>query len=326
MADGPTSNGLFLFGPANVNNDDLAVFTNSGGVDIQGNFGSSIIQLEPNNILQSVGISEESPANELIPNIYHDMNSGTNYFWNVDTKSWQRTKASVAEDENILRSDTQTFLNIERQVGIKNLALEPETNFLKGQLYERNIRSPQPSQGFFRFFSNASEFSALITGILSTDTSIWVSGLIVDPSVESPSFESHQDFNGQIINTSGYTSNIFIARLNTEGEQIFIRTLGVSNPNIPIFILNLKVDENENAYLDIIAHGSSKANVRLLDLNNAESDLYATLACILGVDKEGNQIFLKIAGNRLIDQNLVVINPENKERGPEEERNIDEKR
>ena len=90
VSTGPTAAPPYVFGPADVNNNDLVVFYSAGGIAVQGDTGSAIVSLTPNNIFEMTGPPPLgfTPDDPTIPNLYIDIATYEIYVWDDGTLTW----------------------------------------------------------------------------------------------------------------------------------------------------------------------------------------------------------------------------------------------
>jgi hypothetical protein len=288
VSTGPS--GPFVFGPETVENGDLVVFTTQGGVTIEGSLGSSIINIEPNNIVQDRGAPTLPPDNADIPNMYHDLETGISYFWNMDQKQWNRSTARIASDEDVLRrSELETL-------GVKTLDLGP---FLfSGQVLERQVVSPHPSQTFFKTAGNVENTGLVVTGMIGSNAGgFYATGIFtLNTEDTSPSTALPFDFEGQPCSTST-NDGLFLVQLNEEGSQVFFLSLGITPRSGTVFsVSTLAVDEKDNVILVANVFGSVKQPFQIIDVNGSATAFYAQCTLVLKIRSDGTQEFLKISG------------------------------
>ena len=97
VSTGPTAAPPYVFGPADVNNNDLVVFYSAGGIAVQGDTGSAIVSLTPNNIFEMTGPPPLgfTPDDPTIPNLYIDSTTNEIYVWNDGVFNWNPSSSET---------------------------------------------------------------------------------------------------------------------------------------------------------------------------------------------------------------------------------------
>lgn len=79
--------GPIIDGPFPIAKNDTLRFWSAGGIEANGEPGSALVQLEPNNILTENGPPTDPPKDPTRPVVYIDSETGDVYTWNPDSSS-----------------------------------------------------------------------------------------------------------------------------------------------------------------------------------------------------------------------------------------------